>query len=345
MGIFEAHISGIRAQVLNNELQRSPRSPRRSPSQAPSHPSQPNTGPECPMTQPQETKVPLVVQNGREKEDETVEGKRGENEKDSSANKEDMENKTLIGQNGCHSETTMQTPCLDGLVVVQASLETLDLDTAIGREGERLRKMEEVKDRGEKESKQMLGDKSKRTARDMTGEKEDQLCPDMLLQTEADRLEVNPETPALPQSSESFPSLLDITDHTSNHSPSIPSSIPAVIITDHGLENQPQTSEGPGSDQGLCRTPSPSSSPIPGPNSTTRSLRKLSSSSASSAGFSSSWEESEEDISSDTEKGEQLLNPALLSSQQKAVSSAKCESVGQFVWLYVQPAHYAGDLL
>ncbi|CAK6962560.1 inositol-trisphosphate 3-kinase B isoform X1 [Scomber scombrus] len=336
VGIFEAHISGIRAQVLNNELQRSPRSPRRSPSQAPSHPSQQNTtGPECPMTQPQETKVPLVVQNGRERQDETVErerqdetveGERREGEKDSSANEENTENKTLIGHNGCHSETTMQTPCLDGLVDVRGSLETLDPDAIIDRErkeGERLREMEGEKDRGEKESKQMLGDKRERTVRDVTGEKEDQLCPDMLLQTDSDWLKVYPETSALPQSSESSPSLLDIADHTSNHSASIPPSIPAVIITDHGLENQPQTSEGQGSDQGLYCPPSPSSSPIPGPNSSTRSLRKLSSSSASSAGFSSSWEESEEDISSDTEKGEQLLNPALLSSQQKAHKSWK----------------------
>ncbi|KAM7368072.1 hypothetical protein PAMP_014323 [Pampus punctatissimus] len=319
VGIFEAHISGIRAQVLNNELQRSPRSPRRSTNQTLSHPSQQNTTPEYPMTQPQEIKVPSVVQNGREREDETVEAERREGEKDSSATKTNTE-KTLIGQNGRHSETTMQTPCLDGPVVVQGSL---DPDAATDREkkeGEKLRVKEGEKDTREKENKQMLGDERKRTMRD---EKEGRLCPEMLLHTEADRLEVNPETPALPQSSESSPSLLDITDHTSNHSPSIPPPIPAVIITDHGLENQTQTSEGPASDQGLCCTPSPSSSPIPGPNSSTRSLRKLSSSSASSAGFSSSWEESEEDISSDTEKGELLLNPALLSSQQKAHKSWK----------------------
>lgn len=297
------------------------------------------------MTQPQKTKVNSIVQNGREREDETVEV---EGEKDSSATKTNTENKTLIGHNGRHSETTMQTPCLDGPVVVQGSLETLDPDAATDREkkeGERLIEKEGDKDRGVKENKQMLGDEMERTARDVRDEKEDRLRPEMLLQTEADSLEVNPETPAVPQSSDSSPFLLDITDHISNHSPSIPPSIPAVIITDHGLENQPQTSEGPGSDQGLCCTPSPSSSPVPGQNSSTRSLRKLSSSSASSAGFSSSWEESEEDISSDTEKGEQLLNPALLSSQQKAVSSAKCESVGQFVQLYLQPAHDSVDLL
>lgn len=108
---------------------------------------------------------------------------------------------------------------------------------------------------------------------------------------------------------------------TSHQSPSIPStipSIPAVIITDLGPESQPVSGDA-SPDQlstGLFSTPSLSSSP----NSSSRSLRKLSSSSASSAGFSSSWEESEEDVSSDTEKGEQLLNPAVLTSKQKAVS-------------------------
>ncbi len=328
MGIFEAHISGIRAQVLNNELQRSPRSPRRSTSQTPSHPSQQNAALECPMTHPQESKVPPVVQNGREREEETMEGERREGggkegEKDSSATKTNTENKTLIGQNGRHSETTMQTLCLDGPFVVQGPHETLipDATTDRGRnEGE--------EDGGEVDNKQMLGDERERTDREVRDEKEDQLCLEMP-KTDANRLEVNPETPAFPraQSSESAPCLLDITDHSSNHSPSIPPPIPAVIITDHGLESQPQTSEDPGSDRGLCCTPSPSSSPVPGPNSSTRSLRKLSSSSASSAGFSSSWEESEEDVSSDTEKGDLLLNPALLTSKQKAVSRAKREHV------------------
>ncbi|XP_035534051.1 inositol-trisphosphate 3-kinase B isoform X2 [Morone saxatilis] len=333
VGIFEAHISGIRAQVLNSELQRSPRSPRRSTSETPSHPSQQNTVLECPMTHPHESKVPPVVQNGSEREEETMggerrEGGKDEGEKDSSATKTNTENETLIGQNGRHSEATMQTPCLDRPFVVLGSLETLNPDATTDREkteGERLRKMEGEKGEGEVENTQMWGDERERTEREVRGEKVDRLCLEMPLQTEANRLEVNPETPACPraQSSESSPSLLDITNHTSNHSASIPPSIPAVIITDHGLESQPQTFEGPGSDQGLCCTPSPSSSPVPGSNSSTHSLRKLSSSSASSAGFSSSWEESEEDVSSDTEKGEQLLNPALLSSKQKAHKSWK----------------------
>ncbi|XP_034756133.1 inositol-trisphosphate 3-kinase B isoform X1 [Etheostoma cragini] len=321
VGIFEAHISGIRAQVLNTELQRSPRSPRRSTSQT----SQQNTALDCSMTHPQQSKVTSVVQNGREREEDTKQVERREggskdDEKDNSATKTNTENKTLIGQNGRHSETTMQTSLVDGPFVVPGSLETLkpDATTDKEKEGERQREKEREKDRGEVEDKQMSGDKEQ-TEREVRDVKEDRLCLEMLLQKETNRLEVNPETNAFPeaQSSESTPCLLD-TDPTSNHSPSIP----AVIITDHGLESQPH-SEGPDSDQGLGCISSPSSSPAFGTNSSTRSLRKLSSSSASSAGFSSSWEESEEDISSDTEKGEHLLNPAVLTSQQRAHKSWK----------------------
>uniref|UniRef100_A0A8C6T3V9 Kinase n=1 Tax=Neogobius melanostomus TaxID=47308 RepID=A0A8C6T3V9_9GOBI len=111
----------------------------------------------------------------------------------------------------------------------------------------------------------------------------------------------------------------DLSDQ--NHSFVTPPPIPAVIVTDH--EGPPLASEGPGSDQPMSCTPSPVSSPVPGHHIATRSLRKLSSSSTSSAGFSSSWEESEEDISSDTERGDQLLNPTALSSQQKAHKSWK----------------------
>ncbi|XP_033932572.1 inositol-trisphosphate 3-kinase B isoform X2 [Pseudochaenichthys georgianus] len=307
VGIFEAHISGIRAQVLNTELQRSPRPPRRSPSQIPSDPNQGNT--DFPITHPQESKVPAVVQNGREQEEETMEvGRRGDEEDKTTK----TDNNTLIGQNGSHSETTMQTPCLDGAFVVRGSLETLNPDEGEETEGE--------KDQGEVENKQMLGDEREQTEGEVRDEKEDRSCLEMSLQIEGDRLEVNPGMDAFPwsQSSESAPCLMD-TDNTSNHGPSIP----AVIITDHGLDSQVQTFEDPGSDQGLGCTPSPSSSPVPGSNFSTRSLRKLSSSSASSAGFSSSWEESEEDISSDTEKGEQLLNPEFLTSQQRAHKSWK----------------------
>ncbi|XP_034383739.1 inositol-trisphosphate 3-kinase B isoform X2 [Cyclopterus lumpus] len=312
VGIFEAHISGIRAQVLNTELQRSPRSPRRSTSQTPSHPGQPDAALECPMTHPRESRALCVVQNGREREEETTEGEgrdrgRKEDERDNSATKTNTENKTPMGQNGCRSETTAQTPGLDAASVVRGSLETLN--PVATTDGE---KKGGEKDGGEVENGPMSGDERERTEREVREEREDRSCLEMPLQTE-----VNPEIDASPltQSMESLPCLTD-TDHTTNHSPCVPPSIPAVIITDHGLESQPPTSEGPGSDQGFgC---SPSSSPVPGPNFSTHSLRKLSSSSASSAGFSSSWEESEEDISSDTEKGEQLLDPAVLTSQQKA---------------------------
>ncbi|KAI3364409.1 hypothetical protein L3Q82_011203, partial [Scortum barcoo] len=270
VGIFEAHISGIRAQVLNNELQRSPRSPRRSTSQTPSHPSQQNAALECPMSHLQESQVPPVIQNGREREEESRDGERrtgNDGEKDSSDTKINTENKTLIGQNGRHSETTMQTPLLDGPFVVQGPLETLIPDATTDRE-----KNEGEKSGGEVENKQTLGEKRGRTDGEVGGEKEDQPRLEML-KTDAGRLEVNPETAAVPraQSSESPPCLPDSADHASNHSASVAPSIPAVIITDHGLESQPQTSEGPGSDQGLCRTPSPSpsSSPVPGPNSST----------------------------------------------------------------------------
>lgn len=245
--------------------------------------------------------------------------------KENSGTKTNTESQTLSeksSQNGCHSETSMQTPGFDRAFVVQSSTETLNPDAATDREkngAERLRDMEGEKDKGETEQ----------TEKEVSDEQRDRLCPEVPPQSEANRLEANPQTPAPPQaqSSESSPCLLVLTDHTSNHVPSIPPSIPAVIITDHGLESQHQTPEG--SDHGLSCSPSPSSSPIPGPNSSMRSLRKLSSSSASSAGFSSSWEESEEDVSSDTEKGEQLLNPVILTSKQKAVSrtNEKCVCV------------------
>lgn len=70
--------------------------------------------------------------------------------------------------------------------------------------------------------------------------------------------------------------------------------IPAVIVTDHGIE-------AGGEGQEVSSQPS-------------QALRKLSSSSASSTGF-SSLEESEEDLSSDPER-----TPAFLQTQQRAVS-------------------------
>lgn len=73
------------------------------------------------------------------------------------------------------------------------------------------------------------------------------------------------------------------------------SSIPAVIVTDLGTEEEGEAGGNP-----------PPNMPI----------RKLSSSSASSTGFSSSWEESEEDISSDPERSLDQ-SPAFLQTLDK----------------------------
>ncbi|KAM8827243.1 inositol-trisphosphate 3-kinase A isoform 1-T2 [Synchiropus picturatus] len=281
VGIFEAHISGIRAQVLNSELQRSPRSPRRSASQAPSSPSQQNTAPENPMTQPQESKVSCVVQNGREQENESMNEYR---------RKEDEGNMKV--ENKLHLETVMSNPCLD-TTDVQVAMDppaSVKVDAHLNKGAEK-----------DVEHQSPVGDEGR-------GEVRDHL----------ELLQVNSES-ASSQRSQLSPGLMDLHSQAFNHSHATPPSIPAVIITDHGLENHAQTPES----QRLDPTQSTTACPMQGPHFYNRSLRKLSSSSASSAGFSSSWEESEEDISSDTEKGEPLLNPALLTSQQRAHKSWK----------------------
>ncbi|XP_061785361.1 inositol-trisphosphate 3-kinase A [Nerophis lumbriciformis] len=293
VGIFEAHISGMRAHVLNSELQRSPRSARRGMTgQIPPHPSHCNADHQCSMTRAHHSQVPPVLQNGREGEDEEGERRR---EESSVLKINYCEANTLCGRNGGLSET-IQT--LDGPLLVHSPPETSEQPEA--KDGE----IEE--DSGEKENKQTAGDDGDTRKREMRARHHSD--PKVLLQIEADMLEANHETSASsgPQRSKSPPLLL--------HHPS--PSIPAVIVTDHGLEGLLQTADHGG-------TPTPNPGPASISNTSARSLRKLSSSSASSAGFSSSWEESEEDISSDTEKGEQLLNPAQLSCQQKAHKSWK----------------------
>lgn len=266
VGIFEAHISGIRAQV-NSELQRSPRSPRRSVSHAPSSPSSPssppvpsqNSAPQCPMTHPQESKFPCVVPNGREREEE------GE---------ERVAKSPTETQNGCRSDS-----------VSQYSRSFADGES-IERPGGKDAEVDELPDKRER--------------------------------TEINKMEV-PQIETQMEVVESGVTSLPDPSYQ-NHSFAAPPRIPAVIVTDH--ESPPTASEGLSSEQPMSCTPSPVSSPVPGHNFATRSLRKLSSSSTSSAGF-SSWEESEEDISSDTERGDQLLNPTTLSSRQKAHKSWK----------------------
>ncbi|XP_013889550.1 inositol-trisphosphate 3-kinase B [Austrofundulus limnaeus] len=314
VGYYEAHISGSRTQVPNTEFQRSPRPARRGTGQSPPHPNQGSMAFEFPMTQPQVTKLPSVVQNGREMEEKMTEREkkeaRDEGQKYGSATKTNKENMTLIYQNDSRSETTTQTPLV---LLVQENDATAD------DKGDKLREREGG-DKKEVENTERGVDGRERTEREPMDGKEDRRGPKVLLQTDGNGSDGNPETTVLPQAQDNKSSpCLEEGDHTSIISSSLPPSIPAVIVTDHGLESTPQTTEGSGSEQG--RSCSRSSSPVP--NSSTRSLRKLSSSSTSSAGFSSSWEESEEDISSDTEKGENLLNPEHLSSQQKAHKSWK----------------------
>uniref|UniRef100_A0A3P9JQ35 Kinase n=1 Tax=Oryzias latipes TaxID=8090 RepID=A0A3P9JQ35_ORYLA len=312
VGIFEAHISGIRAQVLKGELQRSPRSPRRS--LLLSDPDQSNTGPECPVTHLQEAKAQSVVPNGQQME----EGAKDEGGKEARTR---TENKTSMDQYSCCTETTVHTHSAEHLFV-QASPNALEKDKIDGeiKVGEVLQEVNIEKDKWDVENKFMLKDERQRTDGEVNDGKQDRFCPKVLLQTEEKASEADPNGIALPQgqSTESCPGLQDM---SSSHSSSMPSSIPAVIITDHGLESLPQATESPGSDRPSSR----STSPVP--NTSNRSLRKLSSSSASSAGFSSSWEESEDDISSDPEKGERLLNPALLSSQKAHKSWKKIKNM------------------
>lgn len=278
--IFEAHISGIRAQVQNIELQRSPRSLRRSTGQSPTSPTSPtsSTSPtsptlECPMTHLQHArKVPPVVQNGRETEEDAREGERGRK------GQRGDESQRLSGQNGRRHQTAPH------------STPTMNSEAAAAGGADAVKDGEGPTQRNRKDS-------------------------------EPNQLGAKAETLALPQpprSSDSSESAPCVPDRAPNHAPP---SIPAVIVTEHGLQSPEDGVAGP--DQGLCYTPSPGSSPIPGSHPSLRNLRKLSSSSASSAGFSSSWEESEEDVSSDTEKGDQLLNPAALTSKQKAVSESR----------------------
>ncbi|XP_047244201.1 inositol-trisphosphate 3-kinase B isoform X2 [Girardinichthys multiradiatus] len=329
VGIFEAHISGIRAQVLNSELQRSPRTTRRATSQSPLHPSQGNTVLENPMIHPQANKVSSDAQNGGEVAEEMTERLRKESgtdegEKDRDATKSNIENKTLIDQNDCHSETTLQTPYADKRII-HGSPETSEKYSAMDEKNkEKQREREEEKDEKKVENIERERDERQQTKTDVSDEAEYQLDSKVPIQTERKRFTDISETTGLPQTQNSNNvklSLMETPNQTSDHLSFMVPSIPAVIVTDHGLETLSQTTEGSGSEWGLSRSPSPSSSPVP--YSSTRSLRKLSSSSASSAGFSSSWEESEDDVSSDTEKGENLLNPAHLSSQQKAHKSWK----------------------
>ncbi|KAJ3606726.1 hypothetical protein NHX12_026245 [Muraenolepis orangiensis] len=331
VGMFEAQISGIRAQVRTTELQRSPRPPRRQATGRDKSPS--------PFRRPGvDTKSlsPPVLQNGRwpgEEEEEPrdgecrkwfrteVEGKEERMDGGRSSINETAEESLRVGDGRSESGTEL-TSCLERGLRISPRTKGTDRwtggreDGREGEEGTRTEKREGMREQyvdresGEREAGEMpTGDERKDTeASPLMSPTERGLSQEIADLTGEGSRESRPPP----------------SDHTSKPSCSSPLTIPSVVVTDHGLDSMsPPTlpSEGRNSDQGLSCSPSPSSSPVPGLGSSPRSLRKLSSSSMSSAGFSSSWEESEEDVSSDTEKGDQFLNPDLLNSQQKAVSS------------------------
>ncbi|XP_061125724.1 inositol-trisphosphate 3-kinase B [Syngnathus typhle] len=255
VGIFEAHISGIRAQVLAGELQRSPRCPRRATGQVPPPAGRGGVALQCSVTRGRQSQVPPVLQNGRKGQGE--ESQREESGADDSA-------ETLFVDSGSQ-------PKSDGALLVPAAPQTSRAPSA--QDGG----IKEVGG-GSRENKQTPGG-------DGGGSKTGELSarqrsgPEAPLQstcTATDMWDARPLEPRGPR-------------------PAVLPSIPAVVITDHGPESQAPTPAGV-------------------------ALRKLSSSSASSAGFSSSWEESEEELS-DTERGGHLLTPAQLSSRQKARKS------------------------
>ncbi|XP_061668903.1 inositol-trisphosphate 3-kinase A [Syngnathoides biaculeatus] len=288
VGIFEAHISGIRAQVLNSELQRSPRSPRRAAGQVPPPPGRGGAALECSMTPARRSQVPPALQNGREGEDGAAHA--ASEREQSSGIQINVRPGTSFLPNGCHSETR-GAPCAesDG-----APPETSEVRPA--KDGE-------IKEGGGvKENKQTAGDEGGSGERQVSAGR--QSGPEE--PPEADMPGTRQDASAAEP-----PSRPGLTGR-----PAAAASIPAVIVTDHGLDSH----GGDASDQ--AATPGPGSSPAPPSDASTRSLRKLSSSSASSAGFSSSWEESEEDIS-DTERGGHLLTPVQLTSRQKAHKSWK----------------------
>ncbi|CAL8393928.1 unnamed protein product [Arctogadus glacialis] len=346
--MFEAQISGIRDQVRTIELQRSPRPPRRQSTGGNKAPA-----PSRPMATRRDGTTSLslaVLQNGRgtEEDDEElrdVEGMKGsrrevegsEERKDGRrSSTDDTEAERNLGVGGGQSKAGAElTSGLEGDLRLSPRTMETHRRTAGMEDG---RQREEDRQEGRKDMRERYADRESGEKREMPAGEESK---DLEKRREGDWAEQEGQGPAATRtmsptarglsqevadltgegSSESWP---PPSDHTSKPSCSSPPAIPSVVVTDHGLEAPPTSpSEGRNSDQGLSCSPSPSISPIPGLGSSPRSGRKLSSSSMSSTGFSSSWEESEEDASSDTERGDQFLNPVLLNPQQKAHKSWK----------------------
>ncbi|KAG7265749.1 hypothetical protein CRUP_035102 [Coryphaenoides rupestris] len=296
VGMFEAQISGIRDQVLTIELQRSPRSPRRQVAGTSGNKSPAPFRPIGADLSPKDGKSPSlsVLQNGRATQEEDEElrdierrkGLRGEAEGSNPAVGGGRSEASASGLEG-GLQTSPQT------AETNRRTDGGRTEDGRGREEDRWGEVREQyvdRESGERETRPGGG---MRTDPEQEGGEGDRVM------SPAERglsLEVADLTGEGSSQSRPPPS-----GDTSKPSCSSPPAIPSVVVTDHGLESgAPPTlpSEGLYSDQGLSCSPSPGSSPVPGLGSSPRSIRKLSSSSMSSTGFSSSWEESEEDVSS-----------------------------------------------
>ncbi|XP_062323130.1 inositol-trisphosphate 3-kinase B [Osmerus eperlanus] len=331
VGLFEAQISGLRAQVQTAELQRSPRPSRRTGSSPQT--LSPALGPPQAPPSPQSRDSPFLgIPNGRG----AWRGDEGDKSSRTKLNRE-VSSETGNRTGGCQTEWLSSARSHNSHSSVSTSLTGSSLPWGENRweteEGE------EREGRGEREQ-QPGGPQTKTCLGEPAGEEPTETYPtECTLAWTGDKgrlLELgSASTPSLstftPSLSTPNPSLSTLTSTPSLSTP-IPSistpTIPAVIVTLHGME---APAEGP--DAGVSGQPQPCPStghcPSPGPNPSPghsprsiRSLRKLSSSSASSTGFSSSWEESEDDISSDPERTEGLV-PALLNTQQRAHKSWK----------------------
>ncbi|XP_049612160.1 inositol-trisphosphate 3-kinase A [Syngnathus scovelli] len=208
VGIFEAHISGIRAQVLAGELQRSPRSPRRATGQVPPPPGRGGVALECSVTRGRQSQVPPVLQNGRKGRDEE-----SEREESGAAHVRDSAD-ALFVESGCRSQ-----PKWDGALLVPGAPQTSRAPSA--QDGG----IKEVG--GSRENKQTPG-------ADGGGSKAGELsarqpsAPEAPLQstcTETDMWDARPPEPRGPR-------------------PAVLPSIPAVVITDHGPESQAPSPAG-----------------------------------------------------------------------------------------------------
>lgn len=253
VGLFEAQISGLRTQVQNAEIQRSPRAPRRTgPASQASQPTQVPT-----LNPPQRDcspSIPKELQNG----------------------KLCLRSEQGVTGNGRIENSTADPNTEQGSLLVKKSAGTWS----------------QADSSASSHSPSSLGIGS------------------FLAGSDSERPAERAQTCLTKAGMEPTETQLQAASAWADREGSCPevgTTIPAVIVTDHGMEAQ-----GEGCDPGSEPQHSPRSS---------RALRKLSSSSASSTGFSSSWEESEDDISSDPERAEGL-SPALLNTQQKAVSNS-----------------------